>query len=303
MRNAFLRELVNLAENDSKIVLLSGDLGFSVLEPFAAKFPDRFVNIGVAEQNMVGVAAGMALSGKKVFTYSIVNFAVTRCLEQIRNDVCYHNLDVTVVAVGGGVAYGAQGYTHHGMEDIAFTRVLPNIMVVAPADPVEARWAMQGLGRRKGPAYLRLNRGGEPPLHVAPLDSARFGRLLELCPADDVAVIATGSALGEAKIAAERLGVGLFSAPVLSPFDEEGVRALARRCRIIATVEEHLVMGGLGGAVAEIVAEMPASRARVIRFGLNHHHLGHSGSQTYLRKLHGMDADAIAACLQDKMRE
>ena len=139
MRSAFIDTLCELAEQQEDIVLLCGDLGYSVLERFAERFPRRFHNVGVAEQNMTGLAAGLAMSGKLVVTYSIANFAVVRCLEQLRNDVCYHNAPVIAVSVGSGMAYGAQGYTHHGIEDMAFTRILPNMAVVSPGDPAETR--------------------------------------------------------------------------------------------------------------------------------------------------------------------
>ncbi|MGH9680291.1 MAG: transketolase, partial [Candidatus Acidiferrales bacterium] len=141
MRSAFFRALTALAEQDERICLIVGDLGFGVVETFAERFPSRFLNAGVAEQNMTGIAAGMALSGKIVFTYSIANFPILRCLEQVRNDVCYHNADVKIVAVGGGLAYGALGPTHHATEDLAILRSLPRMAVVAPGDPAEAEAA------------------------------------------------------------------------------------------------------------------------------------------------------------------
>ncbi|HVY62009.1 MAG TPA: transketolase, partial [Planctomycetota bacterium] len=167
MRNAFIAALLAEAERDPRVWLLNGDLGYSVLEPFARRFPERYLNVGVAEQNMTGIAAGLALSGKVVFTYSIANFPTMRCLEQIRNDCCYHRADVKVVAVGGGLAYSAQGYTHHGVEDLAIMRALPNMTVIAPADPTEARWAAGAVVATPGPCYVRLARGGEPVVNPA----------------------------------------------------------------------------------------------------------------------------------------
>jgi transketolase len=162
MRTAFIKALTDLAETDNRIWLVTGDLGFSVLEEFASRFPDRYLNVGVAEQNMTGVAAGLAMSGKIVFTYSIANFPTLRCLEQVRNDVCYHNANVKIVAVGGGLAYGAQGYTHHAIEDLAILRALPNIRVIAPGDPAETRAAVMAIVNTPGPCYLRLGKAGEP---------------------------------------------------------------------------------------------------------------------------------------------
>src|SRR5207245_8966920 len=165
MRNAFFRALYALAERDERVFLIVGDLGFGVVEPFAERFPGRFLNAGVAEQDMTGIAAGLALCGKIVFTYSIANFPTLRCFEQIRNDVCYHNANVKVVSVGGGLAYGALGVTHHATEDIAVMRTLPNMTIVAPADSIEAELATRALATQSGPAYLRLGRSGEPRVH------------------------------------------------------------------------------------------------------------------------------------------
>src|SRR2546427_13117639 len=167
MRAAFFRTVLALAERDERVMLVVGDLGFGVVEPFASRFPARFLNVGVAEQNMTGIAAGLALSGKIVFTYSIANFATLRCLEQIRNDVCYHNANVKVVAVGGGLAYGALGSTHHATEDLAILRALPGLVVIAPGDPVEAELATHAVVEYQGPCYLRLGKAGEPIVHPA----------------------------------------------------------------------------------------------------------------------------------------
>src|SRR5437667_4581521 len=165
MRSAFFDTLVRLAEDDERITLVVGDLGFGVIEPFARRFPDRFLNAGVAEQNMTGIGAGMALSGKVVFTYSIANFPTLRCLEQVRNDVCYHAADVKIVAVGGGFAYGSLGMTHHATEDLALMRALPGMVVVAPGDPIEVELATRAVVEHRGPCYLRLGRVGEPCVH------------------------------------------------------------------------------------------------------------------------------------------
>ncbi len=165
MRNTFIDELVELAENNSNIALVVGDLGFRVIEPFADRFPERFINAGVAEQNMMGLAAGMASEGCHVFTYSIANFPTFRCAEQIRNDIDYHNLPVTVVTVGGGVAYGSLGYTHHAVQDYALMRSFPNMLIASPGDPMEVRACMRYLVNNPQPSYLRLGKAGEPCFH------------------------------------------------------------------------------------------------------------------------------------------
>ncbi|MBB6255193.1 transketolase family protein [Nitrospirillum iridis] len=301
MRTAFLSRLVELAEQDERIHLLTGDLGFSVLEPFRDRFPDRYINVGVAEQNMIGVAAGLALTGKKVFTYSIVNFAVTRPLEQIRVDVCYHNLDVTVVAVGGGVPYGTQGYTHHGSEDVAFTRVLPNMAVMVPCDSHEAAWATTRLYQRQGPSYLRLGRGGEPTIHGAPQPDVSGPGWFEFGGTGRVAVLANGPILGEclkaaATLATHGIGVRVVSVPAVSPLPAEPLLSLARACDRLVVVEEHSRIGGLGSAVAEIVSEHPGLPP-VKRLGLDSAKIKIIGDQRFLWQANGIDAAGITTAV------
>ncbi len=179
MRNMFIKELMRYAEIDSRVVLITGDLGYSVLEPFQKKFPERFINAGIAEQNMTGVAAGLALSGKIPFTYSIANFSTLRCLEQIRNDICYHNVNAKIVSVGSGFSYGTQGYTHHGTEDISIMRCLPNMRVFSPADSVETQALVRKMMEIEGPCYLRLAKSDEPIIHEN-LDDYSFPKMIQL---------------------------------------------------------------------------------------------------------------------------
>jgi transketolase len=298
MRTTFLKTLLELAEHDDRIWLLTGDLGYSVLEPFATQYPDRFVNMGVAEQNMAGVAAGLAMTGKVVFVYSIANFPVMRCLEQIRNDVCYHNLDVKIVAVGCGLAYGSHGYTHHGVEDIAIMRVLPNMTVVAPADPVETRLATRAIVKRPGPAYLRLGKANEPIMHVAVPDF-EIGKAIEVCSGSDLTLVSTGSVLGLALEAQRRLcsegwSVQVLSMPTVAPLDISAVLDAARRTSRIITIEEH-GPGGLGTVVAEVLAEAG--------YGIRFHALRlppgaikEAGSQSTLLKARGLSGHGVAQC-------
>ena len=297
MRTAFIEALCELAATDRRIWLLCGDLGYSVLEVFASRFPDRYVNVGVAEQNMTGIAAGLALSGQIVFTYSIANFPVMRCLEQIRNDVCYHNLPVNIVAVGGGLAYGAQGYTHHGVEDLAVTRVLPNMTVVAPGDPVETRLAVRAIVERRGPCYLRLGKAGEPTVHQAP-PTFRLGQAIEVRPGVDVTLISTGGVLELTLQAGHQLAAQGCSAQVLSmhtvqPLDEAAILAAARSTGHIITVEEH-GLGGLGSAVAEVLAQAGIpTRFTPIRLRREAASLAHS--QAILREWLGVSVSHIIA--------
>jgi transketolase len=295
MRSAFVAALMELAEADDRVWLLTGDLGYSVLDPFARRFADRFVNAGVAEQNMMGVAAGLARAGKVVFVYSIVNFPVMRCLEQVRNDVCYHNLDVKIVAVGGGLVYGAHGYSHHGAEDLGVMRLMPNMAVAAPGDPAEAGWATRALGRRPGPAYLRLGRGGESKVHAGAADWAigspihlRGGRHLT------IAGIAGGTRLALAaaeRLAAVGVDAAVLSIPVLEPLDAGPLLASARQTGYLLTVEDH-GRGGLGTILAERIAA-GGERFRFRALYLAREPVPEAGSDEFLRRRHGLDVAAI----------
>jgi transketolase len=227
MRTAFVESLFELAEQDSRIVLLVGDLGFGVVTPFMERLPRQFVNAGVAEQNMTGMAAGMALSGKIVFTYSIANFPVLRCLEQVRNDVCYHCANVRITAVGGGMAYGSLGPSHHATEDIAVMRTLPNMLVVAPGDPVETRLAVRALVGYNGPAYLRLGRDKEPIVHKQ-VPAFILGKAITVRDGRDITLISTGSMLHNAVTAAailaeQGLQVRVLSMHTIKPLDKENL--------------------------------------------------------------------------------
>ena len=204
MRTETIDALTAYARVHPEVMLLTADLGYSVLERFADELPAQYANVGVCEQAMVGIAAGLALSGRRVVLYSIANFPTLRCLEQLRNDICYHNLPVTVIAVGGGLAYGAQGYTHHGVEDLGIMAMLPNIAVACPADPVEAMALLPQLMERRRPAYLRLGRSGEPALHPIGT-SISLGRAIQLREGRDIALLGTGPIVGRALSAADAL--------------------------------------------------------------------------------------------------
>ena len=298
MRTAFIETLLEIAKDDPRIVLMVGDLGFGVVVPFMEQLPSQFVNAGVAEQNMTGMAAGMALSGKIVFTYSIANFPVLRPLEQIRNDVCYHNANVRIVPVGGGMAYGSLGPSHHATEDIAIMRTLPNMLVVAPGDPVEARLATRALIEYEGPAYLRLGRAGEPTVHQSE-PHFELGKAILVREGNDITLISTGGLLPEAVNAARLLAEQGVEARVLSmhtvkPLDVAAVLAAARETSAIFTIEEHSVIGGLGGAVAEVLAESSLPLPKFKRIGIRGGFSSEVGTQSYLRMRYGLDANSIA---------
>lgn len=292
MRNAFIQELTAQARVHPEIFLVVGDLGYSVVEPFAKEFPGRFLNAGVAEQNMTGVAAGLAASGYHVFTYSIANFPTFRCLEQIRNDVCYHDLPVTVVAVGAGLAYGNLGYSHHAVQDIGILRTLPELVLLSPADPGETRACVRWLAEHPAPSYLRVGKAGEPNL----VDEAALTPLPRRVRAGEgpVALAATGSVLRcalEAAALLQREGreVPVFSCPWLQPVGEGWIAPLSG-FRDVVCVEEHVGAGGFGSLVSGELP--PGSRAHVLSLPAAVTRM--VGSQDYLRRQAGLQPEAIA---------
>ncbi len=298
MRNRVIQELELLAQADPNLVLITADLGYGVLNHFADAYPGRFFNVGISEQSMAAVAAGMALEGNTVFTYSIGNFPTLRCIEFIRNDICYHNADVKILAVGGGFAYGQLGMSHHATEDIAMMRALPNMRVYVPADPDEAAACLQAAYRTPGPCYLRLARGGEKNQHAS-LRNWDVKNAICLFEGTEVQLLAAGSVLSEAVTAAELLqargvSAGVYSFPSVKPIDAATIAYLAEKSRLIVTLEEHTVVGGFGGAVAEVLAELPPHRASLRRFGLQDVFPSVVGDQHYLRGQYGLSATHIA---------
>jgi transketolase len=293
VRTAFIQELIRQARQDPRVFLVVGDLGFSVVEPFSAEFPERFLNAGVAEQNMTAVAAGLASEGYHVFTYSIGNFPTLRCLEQIRNDIAYHRLPVTVVSVGGGVAYGNMGYSHHAVQDIAALRTLPQMMVLSPADPGETIGCVQFALARSGPSYLRLGKAGEPELH--PPAELTAGPLRVREGTAPLALVATGAVLRSVLAAAEQLAqrgllLPVYSCPVIGADFEAGYAPLWRYPRLLA-VEEHGVAGGFGSYLKEIAPPQVDIRIR----GIPPRNAGLVGGQAFHWRHAGLDADSLAA--------
>ncbi|MCG2586639.1 transketolase family protein [Massilia sp. TS11] len=289
MRNAFIDELVALAAAHPQIALVVGDLGYSVIEPFADRFPDRFWNAGVAEQNMTGLAAGLASEGYHVFTYSIANFPTFRCAEQIRNDVAYHKLPVTVVAVGGGLAYGALGYSHHAVQDYALMRCMPNMLIGAPGDPLETRAVMRYLVEHPGPSYLRLGKAGEPVFHAS-VPSVAPGQWLRVAEGrEDSVLLSTGAALGAALKSAA--GQAVYSMPLWGMDSKSGQAAQLARFGAVQTWEDHLEDGGFGAWLMEALAKQdPALLARLRMRALDPKVCGAVGSQSTLNAWGGLTA-------------
>ena len=300
MRDTVIRTLIELGKEDKDVELITGDLGFGVLKSFWETLPNQFINAGIAEQNMTGVAAGMALEGKKVFTYSIGNFPTLRCLEQIRNDCAYHNANVNVICVGGGYVYGSLGMSHHATEDIAILRALPDVTVICPGDPIEAALAVKKIAQTDGTCYLRLGRGGEQNVNTV-IKEFEIGKAYKLRDAKDmnkkVAVFSTGAILEETTKACDMLeeqgiAVEQYSFPTVKPMDRAVIEDCANRFDNIFTVEEHNIVGGFGGAVAEVLAEC-GGKAKLHRIGIDDFYCIEVGSQAYLREQVGINAEGI----------
>ncbi len=301
MRDTFVRTLIELAKQDSNIELITGDLGFGVLKPFWETIPNQFTNAGIAEQHMTSMAAGMALTGKTVFTYSIGNFPTLRCLEQVRNDCAYHHANVKIVCVGGGFAYGSLGMSHHATEDLAIMRALPDVVVVAPGDTLEAAAATRAITRHPGTCYLRLGRGGEKAVHTE-LTDFKIGKALSVfntaCEQADVAVFSSGATLDVAcdtvgLLSKQGLCVIQYSFPTIKPLDTDTIHSCANKAKLILTIEEHNIVGGFGSAVAEVLSELDHA-ARLLRVGINDEYCTRVGSQQYLRDVYGLNAPAIS---------
>lgn len=297
MRDAFIQTLTELAADDSRITLVTGDLGFGVLNEFRERFPQQFLNAGIAEQNMTGLATGLALEGRIVFTYSIANFPTLRCLEQIRNDVCYHEANVKIVSIGGGFSYGPLGISHHATEDLAIMRALPNMVVVTPCDVWEAQEATKMLAKTPGPAFLRIDKSAAPATTV-PCLRFELGKARMICDGADITLAATGGILEEAMEAADILARRGIFARVLSfstikPLDVASLKRAALETGGIVTIEEHTAEGGFGGAVAESLLESGVIPRVFRRIGLRAGFSSAVGSQKYLRRIYGMDAASI----------
>jgi transketolase len=297
MRTSFINELVELARLNSKIFLVVGDLGYSVVEPFAKEFPARFLNAGVAEQNMTGLAAGLASEGYHVFTYSIANFPVFRCAEQIRNDIAYHNLPVTIVAVGGGMAYGSLGYSHHAVQDMALLRTFPGMLIAAPGDPVETRSVLRYLSTNPQPSYLRLGKAGEPLVH-----SAEFGIIpgqLVFSPVGNKEaknlIVTTGATLKIASDALLESGSPDWRLASLPLWSSRHINELSNQMKDfskIVTVEDHMRAGGFGSFIREAMDEV-GLMPKICTMALSEVACGYVASQQALNKMGGLSRERL----------
>jgi transketolase len=302
VRDVFIKSLVELAETNSAVMLITGDLGFGVLDTFAKRFPKQYLNAGVAEQNMTGLATGLALEGHTVFTYSIANFPILRCLEQIRNDAAYHGANVKIVSIGGGFSYGALGMSHHATEDLAILRALPEVTVVAPACDWEVYHATKAIAATEGTCFLRLDKSTAGDTST-PGEAFNLGEIRTVRAGKQVALLVCGGILGEALkavdlVASEGLLPTLVSVHTVRPLDADEIVALARSHSALVTVEEHVLNGGLGSAVAEALADA-GQPTRLFRLAIRgDKYVAEVGSQDYLRVRCGLDRASIATAIR-----
>lgn len=306
MRNAFAQEITQLAQEDERIVLLSGDIGNRLFDEFKAKCPDRFYNCGVAEANMIGVAAGLAMSGLRPVCYTIAPFVTYRCMEQIRVDLCYHDVPVVIVGTGAGLAYASLGATHHSCEEVGMLRLIPDMTVLTPADEIEVRAGLRAALRQPHPAYMRIGKKGEPVVHKTPLNNFEIGRALPMRSGTDVCLLASGVVLPLALETADELATQGISAEVLSfptvkPLDEETLRRVFTHFQVVATVEEHSVLGGFGGAVAEWVTTAHITHGRLLRFGTRDEFLHETCEQEEARAHFGLTPASMSENIRAAM--
>lgn len=305
MRDAFAAQLHQEMASDPRIMLLVADIGFKVFDRIAGDFPGRFINMGVAEANMMGVAAGLAMSGKRPVVYTIIPFLTMRAFEQIRVDVAIQKQPVAIVGVGGGLAYGTLGSTHHAIEDVAILRALPNMTIVIPCDPQESRKATRAAFQHGGPLYIRLGKNGEPTLYADDY-SFTIGRAVELRPGHDATIVVTGSIAKLAIDVGERLGKAGVSARVLNvhtvkPIDVDAILRAARETGALVSVEEHSIIGGLGSAVAEVLAEAAAA-VPFRRFGVRDVCCYGVGGQEYHLRRQGVTVEAISETIMGMLQ-
>lgn len=307
MRNAFADEITTLAGYDPRIVLLSGDIGNRLFDGFKSRHANRFYNVGVAEADMIGIAAGLALGGMRPVVYTIASFAIYRAFEQIRVDLCYHNLPVVIVGVGAGLGYAANGPTHHSCEDFAVLRSLPHMTVLSPCDAWELRSLLNAALTVRGPVYLRIGKKGEPLVHAGP-PSLTIGRALPLRSGSEVALLCAGTLMPQVLETADRLqqrgvSASVYSLHTIKPLDEALLARVFRDARLVVTIEEHSRLGGLGGAVAEWKADHPEAGARLLRLGTPDAFLHHSGEQEHARELAGLTVEALTDAIRDLVRK
>ena len=304
MRNAFADEVTQLAQIDSRLVLLSGDIGNKLFDNFKKVDTKRFLNCGIAEANMMGVAAGLALSGLRPIVYSITPFTTTRCFEQIRVDVCYHEAPVIIIGTGSGLSYADLGPTHHSLEDLAILRTLPGIQVIAPCDAIEMRLALRAAIKSNLPTYIRIGKKGEPEIHGQNV-SFEIGKGITVRNGSDVILIVTGTLMPNVLVAAELLFQQGISSQVVSfhtikPLDELYLKEIALSYKLVITIEEHGRLGGLGGAVAEFLSQFSEHPPHV-RLGTKDEFMHEMGGQEYAHRRYHLDAKGLVQTIKNYM--
>jgi transketolase len=300
----FLQYLARQAELDPSLFLIVGDVGFSVIEPFRERFPNRFINAGIAEQNMIGIAAGLAMAGHNVYVYSIIPFVTMRCFEQIRNDLCYQNLPVKLVGIGSGFTYGTLGVTHYGLEDISIMRTLPNMTIVAPGSKNELEQLLPTLNTIQGPAYLCIGNIEDQATYPSSTTVA-LGKAIELIPHATQSIIATGNALDLAwqtqqQLQAQGINIGLVSMPTVKPLDTDFLAS--RPWKALFTIDEHMINGGLGEGVARFLCEHVTHKVIFKTFGIDDVYFHQIGNRAYLKEKAGLCKESIAASITKKLR-
>ncbi|MBM4092415.1 MAG: transketolase [Planctomycetes bacterium] len=302
MRTLFNKVLVDIAKKDKRIWMILADIGYGEIEPFRDTFPDRWFNCGVAEQNMTGVACGVAMEGNIAITYSIANFPTLRCLEQIRNDVCYHNANVKIVIIGGGLAYGPLGVSHQATEDIAIMRALPNMVVFCPCDFAEAEAGVHAMIAHNGPFYYRCGYKKEPPVHKDKI-AFKLGKAIQVRDGADATIFCTGTIGNQVLPAAEALAkrgirCRVVSLHTVKPIDRKAIVKAARETGAIITVEEHQLQGGMGSAVSEVLCDEGAMPRKFLRIGLPDLYVSKVGTHEWLLNEYGLSTSKIAASIR-----
>ena len=303
MRAVFNKTLLEIAKKDKRIHMVLADIGFGEIEPFRDTFPERYYNVGVAEQNMTGVACGIAMEGNIAVTYSIANFPTLRCLEQIRNDVCYHNANVKIVIIGGGVSYGALGMSHHSTEDLAIMRALPNMVIEVPCDNYEAIAATHAMIEYDGPFYYRCGYKGEKDIHSGPIDF-KIGKANIVSEGKDITLMFAGPIGSEvveaaAMLAKDGINCRVVSMHTIKPIDKDMILDSAKNTGGIVTVEEHNLMGGLGSAVAEVLCDENVMPAKFKRLAFPDVNVAKIGGQKWIRDQYGLQANGIAQSVRE----
>jgi transketolase len=298
MRNSFAKVITALAQEDPSIVLLSGDIGNRLFDDFKTKCPERFYNCGVAEANMMSMAAGLASCGLRPVVYTITPFLTYRCMEQIRDDVCYHNQKVVIVGTGSGLSYASLGTTHHSCEEMGMLRLLPGMTVLAPADSFEVEMTLAAALKHDGPVYIRIGKKGEPLVHSA-TKPWTIGEPIPMRQGTDVALLSTGTLLQESmetatKLAAHGVSVTVFSFPTVKPLNHNLLQDVFSKHRLVVTVEEHSVLGGLGGSIAEWRCDQSRHLACLLRIGTPDEFLHSNGEQEHAREILGLTPKAMS---------